>query len=140
MHRLIPLLLGAEIVMASLGARAADLVVWWDKGFYPQEDEALAEIIAAFEQETGKQVELAQYFEAELPTKIDAAIDAGQPPDFAYGAWLSENIARWAFDDRLVDLTDAIGTFANLFDGDALDSVTLTDGKTGQKALYGLPV
>ena len=44
--------------MAPLGAEAADLVVWWDKGFYPQEDEAVREIIAAFEQETGKQVEL----------------------------------------------------------------------------------
>ena len=52
------LLAAALIVMAPLGAQAADLVVWWEKGFYAQEDEAVAEIIAAFEQETGKQVEL----------------------------------------------------------------------------------
>jgi hypothetical protein len=39
------------LVMAPLGAWGADLVVWWEKGFYPQEDEAVAEIIAAFEQE-----------------------------------------------------------------------------------------
>ena len=31
--------------MAPLGAQGADLVVWWEKGFYPQEDEAVAEII-----------------------------------------------------------------------------------------------
>ena len=48
----------AAMLMAPLGARAADLVVWWEKGFYPQEDAAVREIIAAFEQETGKQVEL----------------------------------------------------------------------------------
>ena len=47
------------LVLAPLGARAADLVVWWEKGFYAQEDEAVGEIVAAFEQETGKQVELA---------------------------------------------------------------------------------
>ena len=46
--------LASVLAMAPLGARAADLVVWWEKGFYPQEDEAVAEIIAAFEQETGK--------------------------------------------------------------------------------------
>ncbi len=45
-------------LLAPPAARAADLVVWWDKGFYPQEDAAVREIIAAFEQETGKQVEL----------------------------------------------------------------------------------
>ena len=48
--------LGAR--MAPLGAQAADLVVWWEKGYYAQEDEAVREIVAAFEQETGKQVEL----------------------------------------------------------------------------------
>ena len=50
--------LAVAIVLAPLGARAADLVVWWEKGAYAQEDEALREIIAAFEQRTGKQVEL----------------------------------------------------------------------------------
>ena len=51
--------LAVALAMAPLGAQAADLVVWWQKGFYPHEDEAAAEIIAAFEQETGKQVERA---------------------------------------------------------------------------------
>ena len=53
--------LAVALVLAPLGAKAADLVVWWEKGFDPQEDEAVAEIIAAFEQETGKQVELVQH-------------------------------------------------------------------------------
>ena len=51
-------LLAAALVMAPLGAKAADLVVWWQKGTYAQEDEALRDIIAAFEQDSGKQVEL----------------------------------------------------------------------------------
>ena len=50
----------AVALLVPLGAQAADLVVWWEKGFYPQADEAVAEIVAAFEQETGKQVELVQ--------------------------------------------------------------------------------
>jgi ABC-type glycerol-3-phosphate transport system substrate-binding protein len=39
------------LVLAPVGAQAADLVVWWDKRYYDQEDEAVREIIAAFEQE-----------------------------------------------------------------------------------------
>jgi hypothetical protein len=58
MQRFLSTLSRRLLVMAPLGAKAADLVVWWEKGFYPQEDEATAEIIAAFEQETGKEVEL----------------------------------------------------------------------------------
>ena len=48
-------------MLAPLGARAADLVVWWEEGYYAEEDEAIREIIAAFEQGiSGKQVELVQ--------------------------------------------------------------------------------
>jgi ABC-type glycerol-3-phosphate transport system substrate-binding protein len=46
------------LILAPLAADAADLVVWWEKGYYDQEDEAVREIVAAFEQETGKQVDL----------------------------------------------------------------------------------
>ena len=53
--------LAVAIVLAPLGAQAADLVVWWDRGYYPQEDEAVREIIDAFEQKSGKQVEVVFY-------------------------------------------------------------------------------
>ena len=112
--------LAAAIMLAPLGARAADLVVWWEQGFYAQEDEAVREIIAAFEQESGKQVELVFHPQAELPDKIEAALEAGQPPDFAFGLRIADFISEWAFDDRLVDLTDTVGHFSDLFDPDAL--------------------
>ena len=73
------------LILAPLGAKAADLVVWWDEGRYAEEDEAVREIIAAFEQDTGKQVELVFHPEEELPDKVEAALAAGQPPDFAFG-------------------------------------------------------
>ena len=57
----------AALLMAPLGAHAADLVVWWEKGYYAQEDEAVREIIAAFEHSRGKKVELVLLDEEELP-------------------------------------------------------------------------
>jgi multiple sugar transport system substrate-binding protein len=119
---------------------AADLVVWWVKGFYPQEDQAVGETIAAFEQASGKQIEVTFVEETELPAKIAAALETGQPPDFAFGMDISAYIPVWAFGDRLVDLTDAIGSFTNMFDPDALERATLFNAKTGKKALYGLPI
>ena len=115
-------------------------MVWWDEGYYAEEGDAIAEIIAAFEQGSGKQVELALFSQEDLPGKIEAAIEAGTPPDFAFGYNLPEYGASWALRDQLVDLTDAIGTFSNLFDPEVLDQVTLLNGTTGQNALYGLPI
>jgi multiple sugar transport system substrate-binding protein len=131
--------LAAAIILAPLDARAADLVVWWEEGWYPEEDEAVAETIAAFDQGSGKQIELTQYSFAELPDKIEAALAAGQPPDFAFGTRIASYVSEWASADRLVDLTDTVGHFSDLFDPDALAWWTLLNQKTGQRALYALP-
>jgi multiple sugar transport system substrate-binding protein len=133
-------LLAAAVVMAPLGAHPADLVVWWQKGAYPKEDDALREIIAAFEQETGKEVELALYPEQELPGELIAAFEAGRPPDFAFGLFLNLYVHKWAFEDRLEDLTDAVGSFSNLFDPAQLDLAVTLNAKTGRRALYALPM
>jgi ABC-type glycerol-3-phosphate transport system substrate-binding protein len=140
MRRQVIVLAAALHIAAPLGAKAADLVVWWEKGFTVEEDEAVAEIIGAFEQDTGKQVEVVFYPQAELPGEIEAALEAGKPPDFAFGLDASSYVAQWAFDDRLVDLSDAIGFFANMFDTEALASVVLVNGKLGHEALYALPM
>ena len=41
----------------------------------------------------------------------------------------ADNIAEWAFDDRLVDLTDTVGHFSDLFDPDALAWCTLLNAE-----------
>jgi multiple sugar transport system substrate-binding protein len=132
--------LAVAIAMTPLGSKAADLVVWWHEGFYPQEDEAVREVIAAFEQKTGQKVELVLQPPEELRANLLAAIEAGRPPDVAFSSLIQAHHTEWAFDDRLVDLTDAIGPFSDLFDPDLLAWVMLLNGKTGQRALYGLPI
>jgi len=132
--------LAAALILAPLGAGAADLVVWWDEGYYAEEGDAIVEVIDAFEHKTGKKVDLITFDQEELPGAVEAALEAGAPPDFAFGYNLPEHVAPWAFRDRLVDLADAIGPFANLFDPEVLDQVRLLNGAAGQKALYGLPI
>ena len=115
--------LAVAIVLAPLGARAADLVVWWEKGFYPQEDEAVREIIAAFEQKTGKQVELVFHPTGGASGQGRGGARGRPAARLRCSASGSTPIsAQWAYEDRLVDLTDAIGPFSDLFDPDALDA------------------
>ena len=127
------------LIVTPPGAKAADLVVWWDGGYYEGEREAVREIVAAFEQESGKEVELVSFPQDDLPGAIKAAFAAGTPPVLAFGFNLPEYIGPWAFNDRLVDLLDAIGSFLNMFDPGLLDQAVRLNGRTGQKALYGLP-
>jgi multiple sugar transport system substrate-binding protein len=134
------IVLAATLLLAPLAARAADLVVWWEEGYYAEEDEAVGEIIAAFEQETGKQVELLQPTQDEMSDKIEGALATGRPPDFAYGLLLQNYDDQWAYDDRLVDLRDALGHFSNLFDPDLLQLATMLNGRTGGHGLYALPM
>jgi multiple sugar transport system substrate-binding protein len=109
--------LAAIWLLIPLGARAADLVVWWEKASYAQEQQALDDTIAAFERKTGKHVEVVvTYNDNELPGKLVAALAAGQPPDFAFGNQLENYLAQWAFEHQLVDLTDTVGNFSDMFD------------------------
>jgi multiple sugar transport system substrate-binding protein len=139
--QLCAVVLAAALVLAPLGARGADLVVWWEQGVYPEEDEAVREIVAAFEQGSGKRVELVLGRQEELLGKTLAAIETGRrPPDFIFTVISIQHYEQWAYEGRLVDLTDAIGAMAAQFDQAALERVTLLDGTTGRRGLYMLPM
>jgi len=140
MSRLVPVLLASTLLFTPLGADGADLVVWWFKGFYEQEDAAVREIIAAFEQETGKQVELVQPAQDEMFDQANAALEAGTPPDFLYSLVSGQWTAKWAYDDRLTDLEGPLRPVLDLFDVDAIEASTLLNGKTGRRGLYALPM
>jgi multiple sugar transport system substrate-binding protein len=126
------------LMMAPLRAQGADLVVWWEKGFYTQEDEAVAEIVAAFEQDTGKQVKLVQPEQYAMNDEIRAALEAGQPPDFLFGTIMSW--WGWAYGDQLAELETFLGPVLDLFDADALDAAMKLNGRTGRRGLYALPM
>jgi multiple sugar transport system substrate-binding protein len=132
-------ILAATLVLTPLSVRAADLVVWWEEGFYPGENQAVREIVTAFEHKTGKRVELAFPSHDDIEAITQAALDAGQPPDFIYTI-LDELYDRWADEGRLADLTDALGPLAAQFDTDAVARATLLDATTGRRSLYALPM
>ena len=135
------LALAAMLLLTPVGARGADLVVWWEQGQAAAEDQAVREIVAAFEQNSGKQVELVLGPQEELVADLVAALEAGRPtPDFVFTVAQTQPYEQWAYEGRLVDLTDAVGHFSDLFDPDALERVTLLDVTTGRRGLYLLPM
>jgi multiple sugar transport system substrate-binding protein len=126
-------------LLATFGpASAADLNIWWEEGYYPEEDKAIGAVINDFEQASGKDVELTLYPQQELPGKVASAVEAGRPPDLVYS--LPINYEQLAYDDALADVTDIIEPIKDTFFPAALQAVLLRDGKTGQRAYYGVPI
>ena len=131
--------LAVAILMAPLGAKAADLVVWWEKGFNPQEDAAVREIIAAFEQKTGKQVELVNPADEIRQGRRRRSRPGGRPTSCSARL---RNTARATGPTRIgwSTSTDAIGPFPDLFDADALELSTCSTARPGRRGLYALPI
>src|SRR5256885_8939078 len=117
------------------------LVVYWTKGFYPQEDKALDDMIAKFQQKTGVKIELSRYSPQESVPKAVAALDSGTPPDVAYGDVFDFQVAgKWAFEGRLEDLSDILVPMKANFLPITLETTFMWNDKTKKRAYYAFPM
>src|SRR5437868_6546610 len=139
--------MAGAVVTACLAAFSAHalaqekLTVWWTKGFYKSEDDALFEAIKKFEQRTGVKVELSQYPVQDMIPKTVAALDAGTVPDVAYADVYDFQVTgKWAFDGKLEDLTEIIAPQKNKFLPNTVETTYLYNDKTKKKAYYAFPM
>ncbi|MET0606684.1 MAG: extracellular solute-binding protein, partial [Beijerinckiaceae bacterium] len=139
-------LLAATVAAATLGFAAPVgaqevLNVWWVKGFYKAEDDALFEAIKKFEAKTKVKVELSQYPVQDMIPKTVAAIDSGTVPDVAYADVYDFQVtAKWAFDGILEDVSDVINPIKGRFAPNTVETTFLYNDKTKKKAYYAFPM
>lgn len=139
--------IGAAItagLMAVSGAAFAEqkLTVWWVKGFYKAEDDALFAAIKKFEAaHKDIKIELSQYPVQDMIPKTVAALDAGTPPDVAYSDVYDFQVtAKWAYDGKLEDITSVIDKVRNQFEPTALSTTFLYNNVTKNRAYYAFPI
>lgn len=114
------------------------LTVWWVKGFYKSEDEALFAAIKKFEAKTGVKVDLSQYAVQDMIPKTVAALDSGSPPDIAYSDTYDVQVAgKWAYDGKLEDISDVIEPIKDRFALVTIETALLYNDKAKKKAFYG---
>ncbi|MEI7870647.1 MAG: ABC transporter substrate-binding protein [Alphaproteobacteria bacterium] len=114
------------------------LTVWWVKGFYKSEDEALFAAIKKFEAKTGVKVDLSQYAVQDMIPKSVAALESGSPPDIAYSDTYDVQVAgKWAFDGKLEDISDVIEPMKDRFAPVTIETAYLYNDKVKKKAFYG---
>lgn len=122
-------------------AQQKTITVWWGKGFYRSEDDALIETIKKFEAKTGIKVELSQYAIQDMIPKTVAALDAGTVPDVAYSdSYDVQAQGKWAYEGKLEDLTDIMEPIKGRFVQNTLDASILYNDVAKKKAYYGFPL
>jgi multiple sugar transport system substrate-binding protein len=130
-------------LLASNAAVAQEaLTVWWVKGFYKAEDDALFAAIKKFEAKNkGVKIELSQYPVQDMIPKTVAALDSGSPPDVAYADVYDFQVtAKWAYDGKLEDLTSVIDPLRAKFEPAALSTTFLLNNADGKRAYYAFPI
>ena len=135
-------LVGAGLVASGPAFSQDKLTVWWGKGFYKAEDDALYAAIKKFEAKHPKiKIELSLYAPQEAIPKTVAAMDAGNPPDVAYGDVYDFQVtAKWAFENKLEDITSVIDPLRSKFEASALSTTFLYNNATQDRAYYAFPI
>jgi multiple sugar transport system substrate-binding protein len=135
-------LVGAGLAAAGPAMAQEKLTVWWVKGFYKAEDDALFAAIKKFEEKNkGIKVELSQYPVQDMIPKTVSALDSGSPPDVAYADVYDFQVtAKWAFDGKLEDITSVIDPIRARFEPAALSTTFLYNDQTKTRAYYAYPI
>jgi len=119
------------------GAGSSDaLVVWWNQGFYPSEDEAVIEVGRAWEQQSGMRLDLQFYGTQDISQKEQSAVAAGNTPDVLFAE--KSMTPKHAWEGLLADVTPVVES-VDLTEG-TLRSAQLYNNEEGRTAYYSVPL
>ena len=122
-------------------AQGGKVVVWWNKGYYPEEDIAMQKIVKEFEAKHKVEVDLSFTAQEDLLKKITAALIARRTPDVAfcfYNDW--QVVPKYGWDDKLADVSDVITELKPRYNEKMLVVAYVWNNKTKKRAYYGVPI
>ena len=135
------LVLVIAMVFATAPAFAQNkLVIWWNKSFVPQQDEAFKEIVQKWEKKTGKQADLSFFALPDHPAKMLAAFDSKIVPDVDFGQIVAVQNNTFAYEDKLLEISDVLDPIRSRFTEGSLIATQYLNGKTGKKGTYTFPL
>jgi multiple sugar transport system substrate-binding protein len=123
---------------------SADLLIWWEQGFLPEENEQINQLIRKWEQKSGKVVDLkllpVPLIDQQLTNFIDQS-ESIQLPDIVYSVGVDASLApKLAWQNRLVDLTDVINPIKEKYTDIALSHVFYRNQVRKERSYYAIPL
>ncbi|MBE9182746.1 carbohydrate ABC transporter substrate-binding protein [Oculatella sp. LEGE 06141] len=122
----------------------ADLVIWWEQGFLPEENEQVIQLVHNWEKQSGLTVNLkllpVDLIEQQLTKLVQ---EPGNPklPDVVYSVGVDTGIApKLAWRDQLMDLSTVIASNHTRYTDVALSHVSYRNKVQGDRSYYALPL
>jgi multiple sugar transport system substrate-binding protein len=119
-------------------AAATTATVWWAQGFVEEEDTAFKKLIADYEKASGNTIDYSIIPFAPERQKIISAVTSGEVPDLFQNN-PGEIITLFAWQDKLIDVTDVIETQKEEFTETALLSTYCYNSIEKKRTFYGVP-
>lgn len=121
-------------------AADAVLTIWWEKGFNLEEDEAMQNLVNAWQEKSGYTADLSFYTTDDLLQKAQRAIQAGNPPDIL----MSHNAERGlypyqAWEGKLADVSDLVEPLGSLYPPSILEAVKFYNNVEKKRSYYAVP-
>ena len=119
-------------------AAATTATVWWTQGSAEEEDIAFKKIVAGYEKASGNTIDYNIVPYAPLRQKIVSAVTSGLVPDLFQNN-PAEIIALYAWQDKLVDVSDVVETQKEQYTETALLTVRCYNNVEKKRSVYGVP-
>ena len=120
-------------------AAATTAAVWWAQGFAQEEDIAFQKLVADYEKASGNKIDYSIVPFAPLRQKIVSAVTSGSVPD-VIPSTPAEATVLFAWDDKLLDVTDVIETQKAEYTEAALLSAWCYNRVSKARSYYGVPL
>ena len=135
-----PQLQNDEVVRPRSPTKENVLQIWWDKGYYREEDEALRTVVSNWEKQTSNRAKLSFYTNDELSQKTQRAIQAGDPPDILMNDGGDRTISSLARSGKLADVSEVIEPAKSILDDTMLSSAYLYNKVEQKQSYYAIPI
>jgi multiple sugar transport system substrate-binding protein len=119
-------------------AAATTATAWWVQGFAQEEDVAFKKIVADYENASSNTIDYSIAPYAPMRQKIVSAMTSGVVPDMFQNT-PAEIIALYAWQDKLVDVSEIVETQREEYTETALLTVHCYNNVEKKRSYYGVP-
>lgn len=138
---LVGVFLGPDLVSLTQAAEKPKLTVWWNKGYYKEEDEGFKKVAEDFARDNNVTVDLTFTIQDDLGPKIISALIARRVPDVAFCFFTDWQIApKFAWEGKLSDVTDVINDLKPRYIESHLKTAWLYNNVEKKWSYYSIPI
>lgn len=124
-------------------AKRADLTIWWEQGYLPEENAGVLQLVRQWEAASGLKANLKLMHITVLEQELLKAI--AEPtkhsvPDVVFAVSLDANLApKLAWENHLMEVSEILEKYKNLYTADALAQVTYHNQVLYERHYYAVP-